>query len=181
MARIQELPDNYNESLVYDAKANSEAALPTPGPSLPPQMAEQKQSVDHLVKDLKRSPFFMTSLDDAGDEENPELDAIRALIYEGTRAEIASNFREQGNEDARLKRWKEAKEFYTKGLAALKGERKDEDPSGEDENRKEAAIKELLLVNRALCHLEIRTCSRCHARLDQNNSYISRELSLLYA
>jgi hypothetical protein len=125
------------------------------GPALPPTMTEPKQSVDELVAEMKKSPFFMTSLEDVGDEENPALDAIKALIYEGSRGEIASNFKEQGNEDARTKNWKDAKEQYTKGLTALKAPRKEEDPTGEDEDKKESNLRELLLVNRALCHLEL--------------------------
>ena len=180
MSRIQELPDDYEEGEKGSVK--QEDGTPTqPGPALPPSMTAEKQSVDDLVKDLKKSPFFMTSLDDVGDEENPELEAIRALIYEGSRAEVASNFREQGNEDARLRRWKEAKELYTKGLAALKAERKEEDPRGAEEDRKEAMVKELLLVNRALCHLEIRTSSQCRARRAQRNLCTYRKLSLLHA
>ena len=153
---------------------------PEQGPALPPQMAEEKQSVDDLVKDLKKSPFFMTSLEDAGDEENPELDAIRALIYEDSRAETASNFREQGNEEAKLRHWREAKDLYTKGLAALKAKRKDEDPTGKDEDEKEVAVKELLLINRALCHLEIRTCHLRRAKLIYNVHSIGRKLSLVH-
>ena len=158
MGRIQELPDDYEEASASNGRSKAET-LPTQGPAVPPQMSDEKQSVDDLVKDLKKSPFFMTSLEDAGDDENLELEAIRALIYEGSRAEVASNFREQGNEEARLKQWKEAKEIYSKGLAALKAPRKEEDATGKEEDKKEATVKELLLVNRALCHLEIRMCS----------------------
>ena len=160
MARITELPDDYGASEDPVLQPSSTKKSSEQGPALPPNMGEEKQSVDDLVKDLKKSPFFMTSLEDAGDEDNPELDAIRALLYEDSRAETASNFREQGNEEAKLKRWKEAKDLYTKGLAALKAKRKDEDPTGTSEDEKEAAVKELLLINRALCHLEIRMCYR---------------------
>ena len=145
--------------------ARDEASL-EPVIELPPHLSERHQTVDELARDLKKSPFFMTSLDDAGDEDNPELDAIRALIYEGTRAETAENLREQGNESARSKQWKDGKEQYTKGLAALRAERKAEDPEGEDEDGKEKRIKEALLANRALCHLELRMClfvlTPCH-------------------
>ena len=131
-------------------------------PELPPQMAEvRNQSVDDLVKDLKKSPFFMTSWDDvADDENNPELDAIKALMEEETRFSRAENFREQGNEFARAKKWKDGKELYAKGLLALRAKRKAGDPAGEAEDRKETIVKEILLVNRALCHLELRTSPR---------------------
>ena len=141
---------------------NGRAPAPEMAPDLPPPMAEVRgQSVDDLVKDLKKSPFFMTSLDDApADEENPDLDAIKALMEEGTRLENAENFREQGNEDARARKWKDGKELYTKGLLALRAERREGEPTGEDEDRKELVVKEILLVNRALCHLELRTSPR---------------------
>lgn len=55
------------------------------------------------------------------------------------------------------KRWKDAREFYTKGILALKQERQElpEDLVSEDE--KEKAIEEACYVNRALCNLELST------------------------
>ena len=94
---------------------------------------------------------------------------MRALQYEGTRAEIAQNFREQGNEMARAKRWKDGKEYYTKGLAALKqpqsirppsqdtGFQPTQDLESEVEAKKEKEIEEACYINRALCNLELRT------------------------
>ena len=94
---------------------------------------------------------------------------MRALQYEGTRAEIAQNFREQGNEMARAKRWKDGKEYYTKGLAALKqlqfirpsaedtGFQSTQDLEPEVEAKKEKEIEEACYINRALCNLELRT------------------------
>ena len=94
---------------------------------------------------------------------------MRALQYEGTRAEIAQNFREQGNEMARAKRWKDGKEYYTKGLAALKQPQSISPPAEdgeypttqvlkpETEAKKEKEIEEACYINRALCNLELRT------------------------
>lgn len=91
---------------------------------------------------------------------------MRALQYEGTRAEIAQGFRERGNEMAREKRWKDGKEFYTKGLAALK--QPQQSPPATNDDRKEVAemdpeaelkekeIEEACYINRALCNLELR-------------------------
>ena len=146
------------------------------GPSLPPSMTEPKQSVDELVADLKKSPFFMTSLEDVGAEYNPGVEAIKALIYEGSRSEQASNFREQGNEDARSKNWTDAREQYSKGLAVLKVPRRSEDPVADDEDKKELMLKELLLVNRALCQLELSELLLFHAKL----SHPGRKLSIMY-
>ena len=128
-------------------------------PALPPHLVEAKvQTVDEVAADLKKSPFFMTSLDDAS-EDNYELEAIRALMYEGTRAEVAESFREQGNELAKMKKWKDSKELYSKGLLALRAPRKAEDSSGEDEDKRERSVQEACLVNRALCNLELRILS----------------------
>ncbi|MCJ1446423.1 MAG: hypothetical protein MMC23_006928 [Stictis urceolatum] len=201
MSRIEELPDDYDEPRIPiklhsqpsppsaqngapskstststrtpPAPSSADASIPIPIPDLPPHLSgTHTQTVDEAVADLKRSPFFMTSLSDAGNEDNPELEAIKALLYEGTRLEIASNFREQGNEQARAKIWTDGKELYTKGLAALKAARKEGDPWGEEEDGKERGVREVLLVNRALCHLELgnlRSCALdCRAALEVN-------------
>lgn len=116
----------------------------------------------------------MTSLDDAT-EDNEHLDAIRALMYEGTRAEIAEGFREQGNELAKMKKWGDGKELYTKGLVALRVKRKEGDPTGEGENGRERAVREACLVNRALCNLELSTYPNCY------NPYYTRTGQLIDA
>jgi hypothetical protein len=136
---------------------------------LPPAMAEVKsQSVDDLMKEMNRMPIFMTSLDETDGEggENMALEALKAMAYEGTRAEIAENFRQQGNECARAKQWTDAKEFYDKAIAALKGPQTNPDPDAEgpdvipveldekEEAEKERVIGEAVYVNRALCNLE---------------------------
>ena len=185
MSRIEELPYEKEKSKAgSDTAQPSAAAIPNShteyGPSLPPSMAAPKQTVDELVSDLKKSPFFMTSLDDVGDEYNPGVEAIRALIYEGSRGEQATNFREQGNEDAKARRWTDAREQYSKGLAALKAPRKPEDPANEDEDKKEIGLKELLLVNRALCQLELsRSC--LSFILCRKVFILRRELQILYS
>ncbi|TKA58763.1 hypothetical protein B0A55_13191, partial [Friedmanniomyces simplex] len=60
---------------------------------LPPT---QQKTADELIAEMKKLPLFMTSMDDM-DEDNEMLEAIKALVYEGTRAEVADNFRVQGN------------------------------------------------------------------------------------
>jgi len=96
-----------------------------------------------------------------------ELEALRALQYEGTPAEIALDFKERGNEMVQIKRWGDGKEFYTKGIAVLtqkktaktNGSREggDADTDCEEEWRKENQIEEACYVNRALCNLELST------------------------
>ena len=116
---------------------------------------------------------------------------MRALQYEGTRAEIAQGFRERGNEMAREKRWKDGKEFYTKGLAALKQpqETPPDTTDGEAsieldleaEAKKEKEVEEACYINRALCNLELRLSPSFDHSLDKVMSNpASRKLPLLH-
>ena len=163
MSRIEELPDDFEESLnlnqtAPNASQSNHFAQNGSGsaPALPPQLASMKsQTVDEVANYLKRTPLFMTSLDVSSADDNPELEAIRALQYEGTRGEVALNFKEQGNELTTVKRWSEAKDYYTKGLAALRAPRKDGEPSNRAEDEKECRLQEACFINRALCHLEL--------------------------
>ena len=157
----------------------------TTTPSLPPQMASVRaHSVDEIVDLMNRTPLFMTDLSPEALAENPELDAIRALQYEGTRAEVAQGFRESGNECAKGKMWKDGKEFYTKGLAALRAERNEEEPGlvldEEEEREKESEIEVACYINRALCNLELSesfptmvyiVCKPCELRNTANTTY----------
>jgi len=163
-----------------------------PSVPMPPAMANTKQyTTDELLAELNRTPLFMTSLDS---EDNVDLEALKALAYEGTKAEVAGNFREQGNECAKLKQWKDAREYYDKALAVLKhgvpkpgqpedgppdmdlGIKKEDGVSGvevgeeavaeEAEQKKEKDTEEASYVNRALCNLELRRCLRIHSTSD---------------
>ena len=67
------------------------------------------------------------------------MSLCRNLIFIIT--EIAENFKEQGNDYFKAKRYREALGFYTQGVDA-----KPEDKS----------ILEALLCNRAACNLELR-------------------------
>lgn len=147
--------------------------VPQATADLPPAMAEIKsQSVDEVIKEMNRMPLFMTTLDETDGEggENVALEALKALAYEGTRTEVAENFRQQGNECARAKQWSDAKEFYDKAIAALKAPPQSPDPEDgppvievvevdeQDEAKKEKEIEEACYVNRALCNLEKSKC-----------------------
>ena len=108
-------------------------------PELPPGLAELNSvSRDDFLLDMERHPLFMQNLDPS--TENDELEALRALAYEGPPLEIATNFKVQGNEAFREKRYRDALGFYTQGLAAKCG-----DPD----------LEEALLLNRAACNLEL--------------------------
>ncbi|KAF3010664.1 hypothetical protein E8E13_005207 [Curvularia kusanoi] len=150
----------------------------TAAPDMPPAMAEIKQqTAEEVLAEMNRMPLFMTTLDETDGEggENPLLEAMKALAYEGTRYEIAENFRQQGNECARAKQWTDAKEFYDKAIAALKGPQTKPDPEAnaeggqvieveldeEEEAKKEKVVEEACYVNRALCNLEKKNYRSC--------------------
>ena len=152
---------------------DSHHAQTTASAAMPPLMAKANAtSVDELVQEMNRIPLFMTTLDDSDGAggENVELEALKALAYEGTRAEIAQNFRDQGTELVRYeKRYAEAREYYSKALQALQSPPPEPNPEqgpkvvemdDEAETAKERAIREACLVNRALCHLEMSIASR---------------------
>jgi hypothetical protein len=114
----------------------------TTTPALPPGLAELNSVPrDVFLKQMESHPLFMHSLptDSSG---STEFEALQALAYEGTPGEIALNFREQGNEAYREKRYRDALEFYSKGLAAKSGE---------------WDVEGVLYLNRAAVNLELRT------------------------
>ncbi|KAK3307525.1 uncharacterized protein B0T15DRAFT_433124 [Chaetomium strumarium] len=111
-------------------------------PELPPGRRTHNyagMTLEETVADLKTHPLFMTELDPAAAEDNEELAALQALAYEGTPRENAANFKEQGNECFREKRWLDAKEFYGKGIAILVGEERRRAAGGRRRVRKEGA------------------------------------------
>ncbi|PYH35160.1 HSP70/90 family co-chaperone CNS1 [Aspergillus neoniger CBS 115656] len=190
MGQIEELPDDYDESLEVNKQLQPPATeakdeftppppeeLPIPikeerlkdlnagadpmAPQMPPAMeAVSTHTTDELADILNRTPLFMTDINKAYDEngENPFLDAIRALQNEGTRGDVAQNFREQGNEAAREKRWADAKEHYSKGIAVLlaKEDKWDKPEDEKEEARLRREVEEACYINRALCHLELK-------------------------
>ena len=134
-------------------------------PSLPPAMAAlRNKSANEILSDLNKTPLFMTSL-----EENDDLEALKALAYEGTPLEVSTGFKERGNESFKERGFKDAKEFYTKAINVLllevrkrqKGEKKEEEEGGEEEVKREIAVLEACLVNRAACHLELKNYRSC--------------------
>ena len=88
------------------------------------------------------------------------IEALKAMQYEGTKSEIVQGFKDQGNEAVKEKKWTDAKEFYTKGIAILNAkEGKWDQPKLEEieeEVKRVQALREIVYVNRALCQLELR-------------------------
>ncbi|EPX72654.1 HSP chaperone complex subunit [Schizosaccharomyces octosporus yFS286] len=78
----------------------------------------KNKSADEMYNELNKIPFFMQSLDDVEEEGegNAQLEALKALAYEGQPHEVAQNFREHGNECFSTKQYREAAEYYTKAL-----------------------------------------------------------------
>ncbi|SCU95227.1 LANO_0E09692g1_1 [Lachancea nothofagi CBS 11611] len=124
--------------------------VPGPGePALPPQLSEfQNKTTDEVLDELNRMPFFMKTLDDTDGEggENVKLEALKALAYDGEPHEVAENFKNQGNDLYKVKRYREARELYNKGVEI---------------ECNVAGINESLYSNRAACELELNNFRRC--------------------
>ncbi|ROW04526.1 hypothetical protein VMCG_04994 [Cytospora schulzeri] len=140
-----------------------------PGPDLPPQLARSAgKTAEEIMADLNKSPLFMTEL-----EENDDVAALQALAYEGTPLENATDFKERGNECFKEKRWRDAIEFYGRGVSLVTQEEKrrargeaaheTHNPDGDEEAEVAAqrAVLETLYVNRAACQLELKNHRSC--------------------
>jgi tetratricopeptide (TPR) repeat protein len=155
-------------SRAMDAFNIPESRLEGVGPaSLPPAMAAMRgKSTEEMLADLNKSPLFMTDLE----ENNDDLEALKALAYEGTPAEVGMGFKERGNECFKEGKWADAKEFYGKGIQVLQAEVRKraaaEKKTGvykryDVEIMDELVTLEASLVNRAACHLSLRNYRSC--------------------
>ncbi|KAK6456139.1 uncharacterized protein RJT20DRAFT_41928 [Scheffersomyces xylosifermentans] len=124
--------------------------IPRPGePQLPPQLSDMaEKTTEDVMKELNRLPFFMTELDETDGEggENETLEALKSLAYDGEPDEIATNFKNQGNDCYKSKNYKAAINYYTKGI---------EVDCGVD------TITSALYLNRAACQLELKNFRSC--------------------
>ncbi|KAF9246923.1 40S ribosomal protein S7 [Melanogaster broomeanus] len=103
-----------------------------------PQPAQS--DFEEKLKSLESLPLFMKSLP-SEDPSDVALQALQSLVYDGTPDEIAQNFKEQGNDYFKGKRYREAMGFYTQGL---------------DVKPTDTAVQEALYCNRAACNLELK-------------------------
>jgi len=128
----------------------SKRYVPKPGePALPPQLSDLVQKTpEEVMTELNRLPLFMSQLDETDGEggENVGLEALKSLAYDGEPDEIATNFKNQGNDCFKFKQYKNAVEYYTQGLEV---------------ECKVDAINVALYVNRAACNLELKNYRRC--------------------
>ncbi|GMM30878.1 HSP70/90 family co-chaperone [Martiniozyma asiatica (nom. inval.)] len=131
-------------------------------PELPPQMQEiASKPTEEIMADLNKLPFFMNELSVAEDGSNEtEVEALKALAYDGEPDEIAENFKNQGNDCYKAKKYKDAVEYYTKGLNVECGVKH---------------IEAALYLNRAACNLELKNfrmtindCKECLIRQPKN-------------
>ena len=120
---------------------------------------------DTWEQELDQIPLFMKSLPSAEDAANNEsLQAIQSLVYDGTPVEIATNFKNQGNEivQARQKQhYQHAIQYYARAL---------EQNCGDD------TVDCACFLNRARVHLElgnhrstITDCQRALKLMDTSN------------
>lgn len=135
-------------------------------PLLPPQLSDFKyKNVDDFVTDLKKMPFFMTELDDVNDEDNAELEALKAMSYEGKPHEIADNFKTQGNDCYKVKKYKDAVDYYTQAITVQIEGSIDKKFDSEEERKVEADLLKTVQIaaysNRAACNLELKNYRRC--------------------
>ncbi|KAJ2367688.1 HSP70/90 co-chaperone, partial [Coemansia sp. RSA 2607] len=87
--------------------------LPEIGPV--PSPVSHADNLDDLVQKLRSTPLFMTDLDDAG-EDNPAVEALKTLAYDEPPEEMAQNLKTEGNEQFKLRNYREAVKFYTRAL-----------------------------------------------------------------
>ncbi|KAI6841657.1 TPR-like protein [Hortaea werneckii] len=151
----------------------SDGSAPAASAEVPPS---RLKTADEVIAEMKKVPLFMTSMDEL-DEDNEQIQALKAIAYEGTRAEIAQNFRNQGNECVKFKQYSDAREFYSKAIQALKGPIQPQEPEDDDElpeqrvveideeaeEKKERSIEEACYANRALCNLEMKNYRSCQS------------------
>ncbi|KAJ7477070.1 hypothetical protein B0H11DRAFT_1809238, partial [Mycena galericulata] len=105
------------------------------GPQPPSQL-----SLEQRLAEFDSVPLFMKSLPEE-DADDPMIAALQSLAHEGTPDEVAQNFKEQGNDYFKGKRFREALGFYTQGI---------------DAKPTDMVLQEALLCNRAACNLELK-------------------------
>lgn len=163
MTLIDDLDDKLSVIELQSKSANKKIL-----PQLPDAIADVRdKSFDERFAELNRVPLFMRELDetDGKDGENRELEALKSLAYEGEPWEVATSFKENGNESFRAKEYKDAIQYYTKALQ-LKCGRDD--------------IDEICHVNRAACNLELQNYGKVLADCSKALKINPRNLKALY-
>lgn len=133
-----------------------------------------KKAINELdARPIETFPLFMSDLPENA-ASNVPLQAIQALLYEGTPSEQALNFKHQGNECFALGTagCADALQFYTRGLEVGCGD---------------ASIEATLYLNRAAVYLgltrwgEVLKDARQALRLDEERSFVKAHKRILRA
>lgn len=106
-----------------------------------PSLAEPRRPPTQ--EELDQTPLFMKTLPE-NYEDNETIQALQSLTFEGTPDEVASQFKDQGNDYFKGKRYQEAVQFYAQAINA---------------NPTDKALLESLYSNRAASNLELRALS----------------------
>ncbi|WVO18037.1 hypothetical protein L204_105735 [Cryptococcus depauperatus] len=131
-------PNNKSQDVLLDqivASMPKSTASPTSG--IGPVAHKKEVTVEDFEKLLESTPLFMKEAPKE-DDDNPVLEALRSLVFEGEGDEIAMNFKNHGNELHVQKSYGEAIKTYTQGINAH--------PSS-------VSLLVTLYNNRAACHL----------------------------
>lgn len=150
-ATVDALVDQWEKTQIKEKEKKKEKESNTSNNGdieLPPQIAEvSSKSTEEIMAELNKLPFFMNDLNEGEDtEDRPEIEALKSLAYEGEPDEIAENFKNQGNDCYKSKNYKDAVEFYTKGINVCCNVKH---------------IEAALYLNRAACNLELKNYRRC--------------------
>jgi hypothetical protein len=161
--------ESYSISQSTPSNSSSNGPVVGPAPQVPQTIAAfANKSSEEIISELNKTPLFMTEL-----EQNDELEAFKALAYDGTPSENAQNFKEHGNEVFKQRKWVDAKEFYTKAISLLQIEERkrsraqaskekaaatplEESKDSEEEVKTQRAILEACLGNRSACHVQLK-------------------------
>ncbi|XBW36517.1 hypothetical protein QEN19_002094 [Hanseniaspora menglaensis] len=170
-----------------------EKYVPKPGePALPPQLAEfQNKTPEEVLSELNKMPFFMNALpgdDKDGNEMNFDaLEALKAMNYEGNPTDMILNFKTQGNEQFKLRNYKDARKFYESGLQVDAESYNPEEEAVEiDENEKPFSMKEFqaikatVLSNKAACELELKNYRKAITDCKKSLEIDSRNVKAYY-
>ncbi|OXH21002.1 TPR repeat protein [Cryptococcus neoformans] len=125
--------DGFLDQLIASMPKSTVPAESGVGPAAP----KKEVTVEDFEKLLDSTPLFMRETPKDGDD-NPVLEALRSLVFEGEGDEIATNFKNHGNELHAQKSYSEAIKAYSEGI--------DAHPSS-------ATLLVTLYNNRAACQL----------------------------
>lgn len=110
--------------------------------------SKSKSKIEKIYEELNRVPLFMTKYDDTDGKggENLELEALKTLLHDGDPVDVALNFKEQGNESFKKKKYDEAIKCYEQGIEV---------------RCQDQQINTALVLNRSACYLHLKKYYKC--------------------